>query len=156
MRDRDDGNPWLAVRGVEHPPEIEGVPGCPKLEPWCGQHAVEVQRQFLAIARGVERLEIEDSKAIERWTLDLLDQPRKVGGPIGRRLRQDRGQERLVAVVARRIDSSERQEPYRDVHGPGVGGLALLAWRGPQRFQDGERRASPAAGGIDADAGGAL
>ena len=106
MRDRDDRDARTAFGGEQQRSGLERLASAPELESRSRQHAVEPEREFLALARRVERLEIEDADALERRALNLLHEPREIGIALGWTALQDRRDQRLLPAVRLHVGRS--------------------------------------------------
>ena len=155
---RHDGDPGLSGRVVQHRADVQRHAVEPHVEAGRRQHAVEAQRQLLAILGRIERFEVQHADAIERRPLDLLHQPRQIGRARGGRRRgQDRRNERQLAVVRAKLRvTGQRQQARRRAGDPRARVLVVLAAGAVQRAQQRQRRPGPAARCVDAHGGRAL
>jgi len=74
VRDGDDGDARLAGVGVEEFLDVERLAVQPRVEARRGQQSVDAQREFHAILRGVEALDVEHAHLVEWRFLNGLDQ----------------------------------------------------------------------------------
>ena len=126
MGDGDDRDAGPPVGREEQRTGLKWLARAPELEARRGENAVESQRQLLAIARRVERFEIEDADALERRTLNLLHEPREIRVAVALTGLQDRGYQRQLTAVWLNIGHAhETKQPRRSRRDP-----ALRIFRG--------------------------
>jgi hypothetical protein len=138
MGNREDRDPRLAVRGVEHLLNVERIAGHPRVEAGRGQEVVDGHREAEAFFRRVERLEVEHADAGHRRRLDLLDQGGQIhilaGAPRG--VEECREQDMVAALHRVGLDAEQAEEAR---HGSGHALAERLALFGRTALGRGER-----------------
>ena len=128
------------------------------LEARRGEHGVEAHREIEAVARGKERVDVDDADFGERRRLNLVDERGQIEIAAGRpRVRQHGREEGVLAASRRRLDTGERQQAGRRVARTLAEQLRVVpdgSGRRGKRRQDRHGKAGSAAWRVDGELGG--